>query len=127
MKYAYLALMAIFLVACNGADGTNTNDPSGAVTAEFGNDPSQGKMEEDVRLTSRGFDATDVTLKMGGSVTVFIDDARVDGHILTLDNTRLSEREMHQGQRLNLGFGKEGTFEIADETSKQTFTVTVLA
>lgn len=99
-------------------------------------DENKEAFESDVRLTSQGFDADEITVKKGESLTIIIEGKEEEklrelglekarGHYLTIDGERIAQKELEDQDKINIPFDKEGTFEIFDETSKQSLTVNV--
>lgn len=141
-----LAILTLFimLTACETVeDNTIKTDAVISAVPDENKDisalPDENKetvFESDVRLTSQGFDADEITVKKGESLTIIIEGKEEEklrelglekarGHYLTIDGERIAQKELEDQDKINIPFDKEGTFEIFDETSKQSLTVNV--
>ncbi len=85
----------------------------------------QVQTQNDVRLTAKGFDVEEVTVNLGESVTIFVNDDMVEDHYLSMDGARISEQPLTKGGRISVSFTEEGAHEITDDTGKFALTVYV--
>lgn len=129
MKKAMLGLVLLITLIAGCAENKNVSAPlSDKISMEVKSvDKSSNEIisETEVRLTAKGFDKDAVTLAKKDSLTIIIAD-EVNGHYLTMSGSRLSERQLFKGEKINVNFPSNGIFEIIDETSKQSLKVQII-
>jgi hypothetical protein len=120
-----LVILAVFMAACAKVEDTTTDveitDTETTETVE----EEKANSDPEVRLVKEGFDADKVYLNLGESLTIMIFDDDVKGHYILLDEQRILPKDMMKGDKLNVPFNEKGTFQVVDETSKESLTVVV--
>ncbi|MCK5283228.1 MAG: hypothetical protein KAK00_07505 [Nanoarchaeota archaeon] len=116
-----IALFAVLLTGCMVVEDTGTH----AILTTEAEEGEKITFEDEVRLTAEGFDADKITIEKGNSLTIFIVDDDINGHYLTMEDARLSEKQLSDGDKINVAFDETGKFEIIDETSKNSLIVNV--
>jgi hypothetical protein len=126
-KLISIMLFAALLIgACTNVEENveNENWDSAVFSVADSEEDQRESFDYEVRLTDKGFDATEINIKEGESLTIFVVDDDVDGHYLSIEGSRISKKELHKGDEWNVPLD-EGSLEIIDEITKSSLKINV--
>jgi len=119
-----LIIISVLALGCTQADVQQEERKFFTMTLE-NSDVKPDFPESQIRLTSHGFEADQLTVRQEESLTIIIRD-NLNGHYITASGARLAEKQLFDGEKVNIGFDSIGTYEIIDENSKSSLTVHVI-
>ena len=114
-------LFALLLILFVGCVQVKMELDSGEKVVTF----EETAYDYDVRLTDKGFDTDSATVRAGDSIVIYIEDAirneDVHGHYITLNNNRVTDKELRHGDQVQVDFDTPGSYVLADETRNRNF------
>jgi hypothetical protein len=82
-------------------------------------------VEYDVVLSGEGFERDEITVGIGQDLSI-ICTSNVTGHYLTLNGQRISNKELNDGEIIDVALDKIGNYKIIDEETKSALFVKVI-
>ncbi|MBD3163975.1 hypothetical protein GF323_02135 [Candidatus Woesearchaeota archaeon] len=121
LNFSGILILAALITACTSLQQGSL--PTGYAVAEH-NTVIRDISQPDVRLTAEGFDTGKAAVNKGEYLTIMI-TGNLKGHYLTLEGDRISDKHLAPDTKVIIPFDEAGTFEVVDQTSKQSLSVVV--